>query len=327
MKSALLAVLASLLPGILPAAYDPLATPSEGSMLDMEFAVGAERTIPVRIFLPMDTKPAPVVIFSHGLGGTRAGANYLGRHWSARGLVTVFLQHPGSDESIWRDKNRMEVVQAMREAASTEQFLMRVADVKGALDALARHHADAQSPLHGRLNLDRVGMSGHSFGARTTQAVAGQRGGRPGRLQDMTDPRIKAALPMSPSPAANTDPKFSFGSVTVPWLLMTGTHDDAPRGINSTTEEDRLKVYPALSQAARYELVLDGAEHHAFTDTDPAGARKHTRNPAHHRSILAISSAFWDAYLHEDAAALHWLQHQARTVLATEDRWRFNPAP
>ena len=51
--------------------------------------------------------------------------------------------------------------------------------------------------LAGRLNLARLGMSGHSFGAVTAQAVSGQ--SFPTGGQRFTDTRIKAAIAFSPA--------------------------------------------------------------------------------------------------------------------------------
>ncbi|TVS18352.1 MAG: hypothetical protein EA424_11055 [Planctomycetaceae bacterium] len=49
----------------------------------------------------------------------------------------------------------------------------------------------------------------------------------------------------------------------MPWLLMTGTHDTSP--IGGQTVKSRLAVFPALPPGDKYELVLDSAEHSAFT--------------------------------------------------------------
>ena len=70
--------------------------------------------------------------------------------------------------------------------------------------------------------------------------------------------------------------------------------------------ESRLAVYPALRGAPKYQVVLDKAEHSAFTDRALPGDRE-TRNPNHHRAIVALSTAFWDAYLRGDKDALAWL--------------------
>jgi len=67
---------------------------------------------------------------------------------------------------------------------------------------------------------------------------------------------------------------------------------------------------------------LDGAEHSAFGDRALPGDQE-TRNPNHHRAILALSTAFWDAYLRGDPEARAWLDGEgARAVLEPKDRWR-----
>jgi len=81
------------------------------------------RDIPVRVYLPTaTTQPAAVVLFSHGLGGIAAGSAYLGEHWAARGYVVVYVQHPGSDDSVWKGKPIAERMSALRDAANAENF-------------------------------------------------------------------------------------------------------------------------------------------------------------------------------------------------------------
>lgn len=46
--------------------------------------------------------PSPALAILACLGGSRHCSSYLGEHWSARGYVAVFLQHPGSDELVWK---------------------------------------------------------------------------------------------------------------------------------------------------------------------------------------------------------------------------------
>ena len=44
------------------------------------------------------------------------------------------------------------------------------------------------------------------------------------------------------------------------------------------------------------------------------------RNPNHHRVILALSTAFWDAYLRGDAEVLAWLNgFGPRSVMESDD--------
>jgi predicted dienelactone hydrolase len=303
------------------ASYDPLAKPEAGAVAREDMAArdsGRDRDIPLRVYLPAGTNAAPLVLFSHGLGGSREGCAYLGEHWAARGYVAAFLQHPGSDESVWREQPIADRMAAMREAASGKNFMLRVKDVPAVLDRLTEWNGSRGHPLCGRLDLGRVGMSGHSFGAVTTQAVSGQT--FPWVGARFTDGRIRAAIAFSPSGPKSGDAAAAFGSVGIPWMLMTGTRDVAV--IGDTDVASRLAVFPALPKGDKYELVLFDAEHSAFGDRALPGD-KMGRNPNHHRAILALSTAFWDAYLRGDADALAWLRgDEARSVLEEKDRWQ-----
>ncbi|GAB4457426.1 MAG: acetylhydrolase [Armatimonadaceae bacterium] len=302
------------------AEYDPLrvevGTPEQKELVVKDDK--RKREIPVRVYLPKVKKAAPVVLFSHGLGGSRDGNRYLGNHWAARGYVAVFLQHPGSDDSVWKDISPAQRMAAMQKAASAENFQRRIQDVPAVLDQLEVWNKNTDHPLAGRLDMKRIGMSGHSFGAMTTQAMSGQRFpvGR-----GFTDERIQAAVIMSPSsPRRGGSAKQAFGSVKLPWMLLTGTNDTAP--IGDADMKSRLAVFPALPPGDKYELVLHQAEHSAFTDRAlPGDSEK--RNPNHHKAILAVTTAFWDAYLRNDAGAKNWLNSESvREVLEKEDRWQ-----
>ena len=303
--------------------YDPLAVNSPTpKIVDLTVHDAARnRDLPIRVYLPTNTAPVPVVLFSHGLGGNRENSPYLGEHWAAHGYVAVFLQHPGSDDSVWKNKPAKNRLTSMNQAASLENFMLRAKDVPAVLDQLAVWNVQTNSPLAGRTNLKKIGMSGHSFGAVTTEAVSGEI--FPGSGQSLTDPRLTAAIAFSPSAPKNGGAAKAFGSVKIPWLLMTGTKDLAP--IGKTSVQDRLAVYPNLKGAPKYEVVLNNAEHSAFTDRALPGD-KEPRNPNHHRVILALSTAFWDAYLKGDAAAKAWLDGAGpRSVMQTEDQWQWSP--
>jgi len=125
---------------------------------------------------------------------------------------------------------------------------------------------------------------------------------------------------MSPnSPKNGGDPAKLFAGVTVPWMLMTGTKDVA--AVGDADVESRLAVFPGLPTGSKYQLVLEGGEHEAFSDHSLPGT-KNKRNPNHHRVILALSTAFWDAYLRDDKRAKEWLEGTGpSTVLDKADRW------
>lgn len=304
-----------------PKAYDPLKV-ADGKITTETFKVEDAkrgRTLPIRVYLPESIKPAPVVLFSHGLGGSCDNNPYLGNHWAKRGYVAVFMQHPGSDEGVWMGAPLLGRLGAMKKAASVENYLARCTDVPAVIDALAKWNIQNGHPLKGRMDLDHIGMSGHSFGAQTTQAVSGQTAAR-GRMTFL-EPRIDASVMMSPSPPQMGDPAAAFSSIRIPCLLMTGTADDSP--IGNTTPADRLKVFPHLQQAPAWQVVFDKATHMAFGERGLTG--QPLKEPRYHRAILALTTAFWDAELKGNPAAKTWLKGEgAKTVLVPADKWKMN---
>lgn len=303
------------LAGAAPAGYDPLDAPNATDT--KTFVVQdtkRSRDLPLRVVLPKTAGPAPVIVFSHGLGGSNKTCSYLGDQWAGRGYVVVFVQHPGSDEGIL--KGSEDPMQAMKKAANAKNLILRLGDIHAVLDQLEIWNSLPSHPLHGRLDLDKIGMAGHSFGALTTQGVSGQT--FPWIGTKFTDLRIKAALCLSPSVPEKGSATKAFESVKIPWMLMTGTNDIAVIGVQELSA--RLGVFPALPPGGKYELVLNGAEHLAFTDRVIPGKQ---RNPLHHKIIRALSSAFWDACLKGETAAKTWLDGEAsQSVLSPADTFQ-----
>jgi predicted dienelactone hydrolase len=301
--------------------YNPLAKSTNAPVQTVNLTVHdavRKREIPIRVYLPEGKSPSPVALFSHGLGGSREGNAFMGYHWAGRGYVSVFIQHSGSDTGVWRDKPLGQRMEAMRRAASAENLILRVKDIPAVLDQLEIWNKADGHVLRGKMDLMRVGMSGHSFGAVTTQAVSGQT--TAGRLISFGDARIGAAIAFSPSSPRLADPNRAFGSVKIPWMLMTGTRDVAV--IGNADMKSRLAVFPALPPGSKYELVLYDAEHSAFTDRALPGD-KVARNPNHHKVILALSTAFWDAYLRNNPEARAWLDGDGPgSILEKKDRWQ-----
>jgi predicted dienelactone hydrolase len=131
-----------------------------------------DRSLPVRLRLPAGDGPAPTILLSHGLGGSRDGLGYLGRALAEAGFIAVYLQHPGTDSALWQ--GRADAFGAMAAAiADPRQALARLQDGVFALDELVQRNA-APGPLRGRVDLGRLGIAGHSYGAWTVQHLLGQ---------------------------------------------------------------------------------------------------------------------------------------------------------
>lgn len=296
------------------------------------------RKVPLKIYLPTSKanrdgtstgKAAPLILLSHGLGGSREAGTYLGQHWAGRGFAVVAMQHLGSDDSVWKNAPMAKRMQALKAAANKSTFLDRMHDVPATLDQLEKWAADKKHVLHGKLDFKKVGISGHSYGATTTQALCGQLfppiGGTTARPKSwvmspqFADPRIDAGLPLSPSAPQWGSAKKAFGQIKIPMLMMTGSNDRSP--INRTTAESRREVYRAMPSRSKYELVLEGAQHMAFSDRARLG--KSHRNPKHHRAIKALSSAFWETYLMDSPAARQWLDGKSPYQLLDDaDIWQ-----
>jgi len=166
------------------------------------------------------------------------------------------------------------------------------------LDQLVKLNKE-DSTFKGKLNLDAMGMSGHSFGAHTTMAAAGQ---AMGGLK-VKEPRIKAIIPMSsPVPKLNLD--RAYADVKLPTMLMTGTLDDSPVG--DTKAKDRRVTYDKLAGVDKWFINFEGGDHMIFSGRLAAkGDRK--KDAEFQRCIKQASLAFWDAYLKNDSAARAWL--------------------
>ena len=96
------------------------------------------RDVPVRVRWPeVDRNGAapPVVLFSHGLGGTREGGTVWGEAWAAAGFVVVHMQHQGSDLAAVRTTATSFSDKAgLRAATGPAQLLARLQDVGFVLD-------------------------------------------------------------------------------------------------------------------------------------------------------------------------------------------------
>jgi predicted dienelactone hydrolase len=167
-------------------------------------------------------------------------------------------------------------------------------------------------------------MSGHSFGAHTTQAVAGQAFGRglAGR-QSLREPRIDAAIAFSPAPprAAEDAQRRAFATVEIPFFSITGTADEV-RELTDVSAADRTLPFRYMPAGAKYLLVFDGAEHNAFSGNTLLRRRGAAADPGLVEAVRASTTAFWRAILLGDEGAQEWLDGDGvASLLGPVDRF------
>ncbi len=265
------------------------------------------RKIPVKIYLPTSgTAPYPVVIFSHGLGGSREAAQYLGEYWSAHGYVGLFVQHAGSDTGVWQSSaagGRQAILQQLKTAANGKNLLDRTNDIKFVLDQLEKRNQN-DSVLKNQLDLRRIALAGHSFGAGTTLAVAGQSFGGLGKGFDMSDPRVKAALYLCPPiMGGKSGAGQNYSNIQIPGMLLTGTEDASP--ISDTKPADRRIPFDGIKSPHQYLVNFVGADHSVFGGRAFRSSKE--GDDKFHEQIDVVTTKFLDATLKGDRSASQWL--------------------
>ena len=306
------------------------------TVLDVDWKDSArERTLPLKIRVPEGDGRVPLVIFSHGLGGSREGGKAWGEHWSANGYLVIHVQHPGSDEALWKGEGVGAPKQRLARGATPEQLLGRVDDVRFVIDEVIRLQTKSDVPTWAkRVDLSRIAMTGHSFGARTTMALAGEH--FPGPIKSLVDARITAFIAFSPTVqgAQKTWPE-RYGSMISPFLSVTGTLDGDVMGTGSTAKK-RAAVFDAQNAGDKYRVIFAEGDHSVFnggsvreaawlsrvTGDDNPGTSAATAKVIHDKTS-AVTLKYLDAYLKGDATAKSWLASDAAKAVGDAGEWSY----
>jgi len=276
------------------------------------------RRVPIKIHVPQQQGKWPVVVFSHG-GGGNWNANFAqASHLASHGYAVLCLEHVGSNTERMKEGLRfMDNVKAMTRGSS--EVLGRPKDVSFALD-VAEEWNRAHPEFKGRLDLERVGVIGHSFGAYTTLVVCGARPAldwltppvSPGKGlgPDLSDPRVAAGVALSPQGPG--EPFFldtSYASIKRPLLGITGSRDKQ----QGAPPEHRRRFFDLLAPGGKIFIWLANADHLGFSDSKGSGQRSLPSNSRTDAQPLvrAATLLFFEATLRGDKEAEKGLSYES----------------
>jgi dienelactone hydrolase len=255
------------------------------------------REVPVRITLPEGGKRVPAVIWSPGLGGGITNAGRWVQAWANAGIAVVRVQHPGSDAAVYaRADTPAERNARIRAGTAPAQVLARIADIGFIADELARRPREGACDLR-RIDMQRLGLGGHSMGSWVVQAMAGQRD-----AADATpaiDRRFRAFIAMSttgnPDPAAATR---QFGAIGRPLLVITGTRDGVsanapPEVVQQEMAKRSAPFIGAPADGRKALLVVAGAAHMVFA----GDTRRNLAEAAMQDRVASVTTLWWRRWL------------------------------
>jgi dienelactone hydrolase len=299
-------------------AYDPDGSKMESTSIEAIWHdASRDRDVPVKIYYPAEIAAAkgklPVIIFSHGLGGSRDGYGYLGKYWASHDYVSVHLSHHGTDTEAVMANGLADMKRTLQIIVTNPMNAVdRCKDISFAIDQITAANDDDKSPLKNRLDLKHIGMAGHSFGGNTTMLIAGELtlSGR-----SLADDRITCAIAMSP-PVARPKNMWDkvYAGVKIPLFVMTGTLDDSP--IGESKAADRRVPYDHVANIPAYLITFTGGDHMVFSGRRIAADQP--KDHHFHELILQGTTAYWDAYLRGDESAKKWLKDDYSKAVGTD---------
>jgi len=276
--------------------------------LDLDWADSRrQRPVPVRLYLPQAgaAPRVPVAVFSHGIGGSRRGYSWLGQHLARHGVASLHLQHVGSDRQLWTGGSVFNLVGRLQDAAQDREAIARAQDLRFALDTLLT------SELAPRVDAGRIVAAGHSSGANTTLLASGARVEREGRVVELRDERVRAAIVISAPPFyGEPEPRKILQTVTVPSLHVTATEDIIRIPGYYSGADDRVAVFDAVGSPRKWLAMYEGGSHSMFTDRSGTGGT--TLNPLVKEATRTLVLAFLRNVFEGDDSGLRlWPQRHA----------------
>jgi predicted dienelactone hydrolase len=298
-----------------------------------------DKDLPVRVHFPavQGKNLLPIIVFSHGMGGSRDVAPELMEYWAGHGFAVFCPTHEDSTKLRRKDGQSLDPQEMLLEfGMDDDKRVSRVEDDLLILDSLAE--IEHQVPeLAGRLDALHVGIGGHSAGAMTAMLLAGAKNDLPSgeKQHSFREPRFTCALVLSGQGVGQAGFKqSSWAGISIPMMVMSGSEDYA---ITKTDPQRRCDPYTFAPAGGKYLLYFDGAVHSSFVGgaaelqraaQSKDGLSRHqqaalkfkgetldtilaTDQVAVFDAVERASLGFWEAYLKGDKQAQAWLDSGA----------------
>lgn len=181
----------------------------------------------------------PLIVFSHGNGGMRNQSTFWCDFMASHGYVIMSSDHTGNCAYTAVDGKVVTYNASLREQSAED----RPKDVSYEITEMGRMNKGADSRFAGRIDMDHVGVAGHSFGGFTSIHV----------IND--DPRVDAIIPMTPIWNKRTN-------YTTPVLMMIGTEDKTIGADNNAKD----RKYFEESKGPHYLVEMIRGGHYTFSD-------------------------------------------------------------
>jgi predicted dienelactone hydrolase len=254
-----------------------------------------EKDLQLRIHYPDATGPFPLIVWSHGAGGSKDNYLTLMEHWASYGYVTIQPTHSDSRSLAAKPS----------EAVSFRDWPSRPADISFILDSLK--DIETKEPALKRLiDAKRVGVGGHSFGANTAQLIGGAKAFPISGAKSFEDSRASAVMLLSGQGPGEMLTEKSWSDFKRPMFVMSGSADGPTR--TGQPAEWRKKPYELSPPGNKYLVWVEGLDHGYGGITGWNFNPKNKLNSDHVRYTKIVTTAFWDAYLKDSKEARAYLE-------------------
>ena len=240
------------------------------------------KNLELRVYYPIGEGPFPVVIFSHGNTSSKDKYPKVGRFLAGHGFVSIHPTH--SDSFKYSNQSGERSDWSKKSMWDQDRWISRPKDISFVIDSIDQI-VENHDELRSKLNVSKIAVAGHSFGANTAQLIGGAKIRLKGRedLVSFQDERVKAIVAFSPAGRGWVGMENdSWSELELPMLSVTGTKDFGPEGRRF---DFRLESFLLSPPGHKYQMIVQGMGHN-FRSSDE-----------HFRYVSQVFHAFLDAYL------------------------------